>query len=101
MTKNMSATPYIIQINEPIETIHLTEEVSRIGIQIDPDAQELTAFNGINNPQILVKSSNSPVEIVQETTKSGTQNFGVVRQEQPCIVQIVYPQELSLTVRQC
>lgn len=50
----------------------------------------------INNPQIVVEST----EIVQETAEPVQQNFGVLNpEEQPCIVQIVYPQDLCLGVR--
>ncbi|RZC35509.1 uncharacterized protein BDFB_005692, partial [Asbolus verrucosus] len=98
MTENIATAPYIIQINEPVQTIHLTEQIGGLGIQIDPNMQELATLSAINNQQIFVESPDNPIEIVHESSESVNQDFGVIQQdEQPFMFQIVYPQELNLS----
>ncbi|EFA03009.1 uncharacterized protein LOC103314918 [Tribolium castaneum] len=91
MTDNIPTTPYVVQISEPLETIHLAEQVD----------SQLQIAQTVSNPHILVESMDKPLEIIEEPCTSVPQEeplgFQIMYpEEQPCVVKIVYPQELSL-----
>ncbi|XP_044268514.1 uncharacterized protein LOC123013795 [Tribolium madens] len=99
MTDNIPTTPYIVQISEPLETIHLAEEVDN----------QVQIASTMNNSHVLVESTDKPLEIIEEPCGGVAHDVGAFTQEeqplsfqmmypqeQPCVVKIVYPQELSL-----